>query len=142
MEFRAADLLHYAALFPAAVAGERQWKAARVQILSGPAWTLFEAGRPVLLCGLYPLHSGILEAWLMMPPHRRPGAAALRFLLESAATGLPERIVIARIDDANPAGRRLARLAGFVPVDEFLPGTAIRTWVRPAAGNVTRHAHA
>lgn len=129
MEFRPAQLVDYAALFPDQP--RRTWKAARVQLLSGPAWTLWHEGEPQLICGLYPLHSGILEAWLMMP-RRKPGPALLHHLLIRALTIMPERTVIARIDDRHAPGKRLAVMAGFVPIAEFLPETRIRTWVRPA----------
>ena len=129
-----ASLADYAALFPGR--GRRFWRAAAVQILSGPAWTLWRGGKPVLVCGLYPLHSGILEAWLMMP--RPPSLAELRELVRRAEAVLPERIVIARVDDANVAGQRLAVMAGFLPIDEWLAGTRKRTWVRQTTGNVTR----
>jgi hypothetical protein len=132
MEFRAATLADYATLFPAR--GRRMWRVAAVQILSGPAWTLWRAGRPRLLCGLHPLHPGVLEAWLMLPIGARPGLATLRHLLERAGTVFPDHLVVARIDDRNPAGQRLARIAGFVPLDEFLGDTTIRTWLRPSLG--------
>lgn len=128
MEFRAADLVDYARLFPDQP--RRTWKAARVQILSGPAWTLWRDDAPQLICGLYPWHAGILEAWLMIP-ERRPAMPALRFLLMQALTVMPERTIIARIDDRQKSGKRMALLAGFVPTDDFLPGTRIRTWSRP-----------
>lgn len=127
MEFRAAELADYAALFPQA--GQRMWKVARVQILGGPAWTLWRGADRQAICGLYPFHSGMLEAWLMIAG--RPAPATLRFLVDRAATVLPDRTIICRIDDGNLAGRRLAVLAGFWPVDDFLPGTSIRTWSRP-----------
>ena len=131
MEFRPASLADYAAMFPHA--GRRMWKAARVQILAGPAWTLWRGGERQLICGLFPLHSGILEAWLMLPDGRRPALATLRFLLDRAATVMPERTIITRIRDDNAAGQRLAILSGFWPVEEHLNGTIIRTWSRPGA---------
>lgn len=128
MEFRAATLADYTALYPQL--GRRTWRCAAVQITAGPAWTLWHEGRAVAVCGLYPLHSGILEAWFMLA--RRVPPVALRHLLDRTATILPDRIIIARVDDGNRAGQRLALLSGFVPVDEWLEGTRIRTWVRPA----------
>lgn len=129
MHFAPASLVDYAAMFP--TASKRMWKVARVQILGGPAWTLWQKDKRQAICGLFPFHSGILEAWLMLPDSDKPGLAALRFLLDQTAEVMPERTIIARVDDDNVAGQRLALLAGFVPVDEFLPGTRIRTWSRP-----------
>lgn len=129
MEFRAASLVDYAAMFPHH--GFRMWKVARVQILAGPAWTLWRAGERQAIGGLFPWHSGMLEAWLMLREDRRPGLATLRFLLDRTMMVMPERTIIARIDDANIAGRRLAVLSGFWPTDEFLGATTIRTWSRP-----------
>lgn len=129
MEFRAASIVDYAAMFPEG--GNRTWRAARVQILSGPAWTLWRKGEREAICGLYPFHSGMLEAWLMLREDRRPGLAALRYLLDRSATVMPERTIIARIHDDNIAGHRLALLAGFSPRDDFLGSTRIRTWSRP-----------
>lgn len=129
MEFRAAALADYAALFPNR--GQRFWRLAAVQILSGPAWTLWRAGRPALLCGLWPYCPGVLEAWLMMPGGAgKPTIAALRYLLMRGATVFPDKIIIARIDDGNAAGRKMAELAGFIPLDELLAGTRKRTWLR------------
>jgi hypothetical protein len=126
MEFRPARLSDYAAMFPGR--GQRGFRWAAVQILGGPSWTLWRGDEPVLLCGLWPFAPGVLEAWLMMP--RRPPAAALKELLTRTLGVYPEKIIIARIDDTNTAGRRLALLAGFDPLDEHLPGTSIRTWLR------------
>ena len=128
-EFQPADLVDYVSMFPDA--GGRLWRAARVQILAGPAWTLWRDGSRLAICGLFPLHSGILEAWLMIPRGARPTLSTLRFLLDRAATVMPEQIIITRVDDDNRAGQRLALLAGFVPIDEWLRYTRVRTWVRP-----------
>lgn len=129
MEFRAASIVDYAAMFPHC--GFRMWKAARVQILSGPAWALWRDGERQAICGLYPFHSGMLEAWLMLREDRRPSLATLRFLLDRTMTIMPERTIITRIDDANPAGQRLAVMCGFWPTSDFLGETSIRTWSRP-----------
>lgn len=129
MEFLAAELADYTALFP--LAGAKQWKGARVQILGAPAWTLWRGDRRQLICGLWPLHGGILEAWLMVPDENRPGLPALRFLLDRTREVMPERTIVTRIADDNMAGQRMALLAGFWPVEEHLPGTSIRTWSRP-----------
>lgn len=136
MHFEPATLVDYTAMFPHA--GFRMWKAARVQILSGPSWTLWRDGERQAICGLYPFHSGILEAWLMLSEHKRPGLATLRFLLDQAAGVVPDRTIICRIDDDNLAGQRLALLAGFVPVEDFLAGTPIRSWSRPAIVNLSK----
>lgn len=129
MHFAPASLVDYAAMFPGA--GMRQWKAARVQILGGPAWTLWRGEERQALCGLYPFHSGILEAWLMLAS--RPKLAVLRFLLDNAAAVLPDRTVICRIREDNRAGQRMALLSGFVPADDFLDAArTIRTWSRTA----------
>jgi len=130
MQFRAAELADYAAMFPHA--GNRMWKAARVQILGGPAWTLWRQGERQAICGLYPVEFGRLEAWLMLREDKRPALATLRYLLDRSATILPDREVICRIDDDNPAGHRLALLAGFLPLDEHLGRSRIRTWSRRA----------
>lgn len=129
MEFRAASIVDYAAMFPHA--GMRMWKAARVQILSGPAWTLWRDRERQAICGLYPLHSEMLEAWLMLREDRRPTLSTLRFLLDRTMMIMPERTIVTRIDDSNRAGQRLAVLCGFWPTGEFLGQTSIRTWSRP-----------
>lgn len=131
MTFLPATLSDYAALFPGRP--RRFFRIAAVQILAGPAWTLWREGRPVLVCGLWPLHPGILEAWLMMPAP--PPLAVLRELVRRTERVFPEQVVIARVDDANVAGQRLAVLAGFLPIDEWLAGTRKRTWVRQAIGS-------
>lgn len=129
MEFRPATLADYVALFPRRP--RRSWKVACVQLQSGPAWTLWREQRPRLICGLYPGADGVLEAWLMMPVEIGLERATLRFLVNSTLSVFPDRPIIARIDDANRAGQRLAALAGFMPGNEFLPGTSKRTWIRP-----------
>jgi hypothetical protein len=130
MHFAPASLTDYTAMFPAA--GQRQWKAARVQILGGLAWVLWRGEERLALCGLYPFHSGIFEAWLMMTG--RPSLSALRFLLDRTAMVMPDRTIICRIRDDNRAGQRMALLSGFVPVDDFLDAAkTIRTWSRPRA---------
>lgn len=132
MEFRPAALCDYTTLFPAAPAV--LWKGAAVQILGGPAWTLWAKGAPLLICGLWPFAPAVLEAWLMTPPNApRPGLAVLRYLTRRAGAAFPDHILITRVDDANMAGRKLAILAGFEPLDEFLAGTSIRTWLRRSA---------
>lgn len=134
MEWRAASLADYAALFPRH-RSRRFFAAAATQIQGGPAWTLWRDGAPLLMTGLHPFAAGVLELWLMLPAKggaARITAAVLREMLIRGATTFPERAVIARIDDGNPAGQRMARLAGFCPLDEHLAGTALRTWVRPA----------
>ena len=129
MEFRAASLADYAALFPQR--SQRFWRMAAVQILSGPAWTLWRDGDRIMICGLWPYCPGVLELWLMIPRgDRKPSLAALRYLLMRGATCFPDKIIIARIDDGNRAGQRLAELAGFTPLEEWLPGTRVRTWLR------------
>jgi len=127
MEFRGATLPDYAALYPGRP--RRAWRFAALQILSGSAWTLVDdAGKPLALCGLYLLQPGILEAWLMLGPC--VPMSGVRRILARAAEILPEHIIVARVDESNRAGKRLALLAGFVPIDEMLEGR--RTWVRPA----------
>lgn len=126
MEFRAASHADYAALYPHRP--RRAWRFAALQISAGSAWTLWQGGRPVAICGLFPLHSGIFEAWLMLA--RQIPAGAIRTILKRTAAIMPDTIIIARVDEENTAGQRLALMAGFVPVDEFLAGTQKRTWVR------------
>lgn len=129
MEFRAASLVDYVALFPNR--SQRYWRYAAVEILAGPAWTLWRDGARVAMCGLWPFCPGVLEAWLMLPSgERKPALATIRYLLMRTAIVFPEKIIIARIDDDNLAGQRMAELAGFVPLEEWLPGTRMRTWLR------------
>ena len=130
MHFAPAEFVDYARLFPAAP--RLQWKAAAVQIAAAPAWTLWRNGSPALLCGLWPLEPGWLEAWLLVPPAARPSPAALRFLLDRARTVFPEAAIVARIEDGHAAGERMALLAGFLPTPAFLEGTRKRTWLRGA----------
>jgi len=130
MHFAPASLVDYAAMYPAA--GNRMWKVARVQILAGPAWTLWADGTRQAICGLYPLRAGVLEAWLMLAEAEKPKAPALRFLLNSAAAVCPESAIICRVSDGNRAGQRLAALAGFEPTGDMLGATDRRTWLRPA----------
>lgn len=128
MEFRPATLSDFARLCPAVP--RRIWKGAAVQITAAPSWTLWHDGAPLLIGSLVPFHSGIFEACLMVPPGAKLSLAALRYTMMRVATVMPDSTIIARIDDDNSAGQRLARLIGFVPIDEHLAGTAIRTWVR------------
>lgn len=129
MHFAPASLVDYAALFPHV--GNRMWKAARVQILAGPAWTLWRDGERQAVCGLYPLRPGALEAWLMLTETGKPSLSTLRFLLNQTAAAFPDMTIICRVSDANRAGQRLASLAGFEPTAEMLGDTDRRTWLRP-----------
>lgn len=130
MRFTPASMSDYAALFP--LAPRRQAMVAAAQLAGGLAWVLRDGDRPLLLCGLWPLAPRVLEAWLMIPPAARPSRAALRFLLDRTREVLPDSAIVARIDDENRAGHRLALLAGFEPTEEHWPTPTFRTWVRPA----------
>lgn len=130
MRFTPASMTDYAELFP--LAPRRQAMVAAAQLAGGLAWTLRDGDRPLLLCGLWPLAPMVLEAWLMIPPATRPSRSALRFLVDRTREVLPDSAIVARIDDDNRAGHRLALLAGFEPTDDHWPTPTHRTWVRPA----------
>jgi hypothetical protein len=106
------------------------WRLAQAQMMGGLAWTLWEGERRALIAGLHPFAFDVFEAWLLIAPGARPGRTALARLLMRARSVLPDNILIARVDDGNDAGQRMALLAGFLPLDEHLPGTKLRTWIR------------
>jgi hypothetical protein len=106
------------------------WRLAQAQMMGGLAWTLWEGDRPTLIAGLHPFSGNVFEAWLMLAPGTLPGRAALARLLRRTRVVLPDQILIARVDDGNHAGQRMALMAGFLPFEEHLPGTTLRTWIR------------
>jgi hypothetical protein len=108
---------------------------ALTQISDYPSFALLLDGQPVAIVTLAPAPFDRLEMALMV--HGRlqatPGRiAALRQIVVKAAGMLPSMDAIMRISDHNPAGQKIARSATFRPLEEFLNGTSVRTWLRPA----------
>ncbi|EKF43321.1 hypothetical protein NA8A_04798 [Nitratireductor indicus C115] len=111
------------------------WKGIVTQVRSHPAWTLCLDGAPQLIVGVVPYTAGVLELWMFFAPgfSRAPRfKSMMRLCLMHGATVCPDHILLARIDDRNAPSRKMAELVGFVPMEEHLPGTTIRTWIRPA----------
>ncbi|MCI5075653.1 hypothetical protein [Oricola sp.] len=132
IEFRPAELEDLVAVRRATP--RRHFQKLTMQIRDYPAWAIRSGEERLGLCGLAPIGSGVIEAWFLAStrlrhsPHR---VAAMRALMLRLATVLPNDLLICRILEGHRAGERIARLSGFLPIDEWLPGTRVRTWVRP-----------
>ena len=137
MEFRPATLADLAALRP--LIPSKYWRALMSQVAGALAWTLWKGDARAALCGVDVLPTGILECWLVLPARPRATTAVIRQVLMTVATYFPDRVLIVRISDSNPAGRRMAILAGFLPLDEVIENTDFRTWARPALDPETYH---
>lgn len=124
--FRAATPADLPRLFPALP--KKLWRGLAAQISAFPAFVLEHAGEPVAICSIVPA-AGETELCLVLPPGRKLPLSALRHLMMVTATILPDRRVAAWVSDANPAGRRLATLIGFVPTEAVMP-PGVRRWVR------------
>ena len=112
----------------------RNMARALTQISLYPSFALELNGQAVAIVTLA-MAGGRLEMALMV--HRQlktmPGRiAALRQIVMAAAGMLPSMDAIMRISDHNPAGQKIARSATFRPLDEWIDGTSVRTWWRPA----------
>lgn len=108
---------------------------ALTQISDYPSFALLLDGRSVAIVTLAPARLDRLEMALLLHGRMKamPGRiAALRQIIIAAAGMLPSMDAIMRISDHNPAGQKIARSATFLPLDEFLDGTSVRTWLRPA----------
>lgn len=125
--FRPATLSDLTRLQP--VLPMKYWRGLAAQISSFPAFALDRCGVPVLIVCLVP-DRGTIEACVIFG-RTPPPLSAMRQMLLSAATILPERSILVRIEDGNQAGQHMARLAGYRPTDDVFAGTK-RAWIRPA----------
>lgn len=108
---------------------------ALTQLADYPSFALELDGRPVAIVTLAPAAGGRLEMALMVHARLKttPGRiAALRQIVVAAAGMLPSMDALMWISDHNPAGQKIARSATFLPLEEFLVGTSVRAWLRPA----------
>ncbi|MCE7026418.1 hypothetical protein [Jiella avicenniae] len=112
----------------------RVWRRLAAQTAMGPSFAVLGADRPLAIVGFVPIEAGMLELWMTVPPGFRrlaEAAAVLRLLTRRIRSVFPDRVILARIDDRNLPGQRLAFCGGFLPTDQMLGVTSRRSWVRP-----------
>ena len=117
----------------------RVWRRLALQTAMGPSFAIVAGERPLAIVGFVPIEPGVLELWMTVPPGFRreaEAAAVLRLLTRRIRSVFPDRVILARIDDRNLPGQRLAFCGGFLPTDQMLGATQRRSWVRPPSAAI------
>jgi RimJ/RimL family protein N-acetyltransferase len=101
--------------------GPRFYRHLLAQTLQGLAFAVWREHRCIALAGIFIFDDRRpAEGWLAMSPDASRSMVALVRAIRRALAELGEEAqqVIVRVDPGNERGQRLARLAGFQPIDE------------------------
>lgn len=96
-----------------------QWLTLKAQIDEGLSWALRDVdGSALVVAGLWPSADGSAFAWFMASPAARGRGQVMREVVRRTRLTLSAsayRRITVKVE--TRAGARLARLAGFVPID-------------------------